>query len=66
MKRSEAEQLLNTYMQALDHAGQAAHLAFGPSSPQQREEAMYAIRESHNARERVIEALMQVEHAEAY
>jgi hypothetical protein len=58
MKRSEAEALLNSFMQARDRAGQTAYLAFGPSSPEQREEAEAAIRESHNARERVIKALM--------
>lgn len=60
MNRKDAEALLNSFTQARDRAGRAAHLAYGPSSPQQREEAYAAIDESHAARERVIKALMAV------
>ena len=73
MKRVEAETLLETFLGARDRANErlrermAIERLHDPQSTAEADRALRdAIRESHNARERVILALMQAEHAETH
>ena len=58
MTRSEAEALLGSFTGARDRARELTVYAFAGSERERQAAAESAIRESHNARERVIKALM--------